>query len=123
MPFTVTSPFNTLSLGSGYATYHATAHGVGGLLYMKYTKGDEDGITIGLEYATYGLTAADFYKHVSINNSTRIVVPTTYIFTASGNYRLPITWTTEERYLKFTLTQYGVVTSTGTVVIDFREAE
>lgn len=123
MAFTITSTSNTLDIDSGAGTYIATAHGVGGLLYMKYTKGDEDGVTISISYATKGLVATDFYQHIAVNSSTRVVTPTTYIFTASGSYRLPVTWTTEERVLKFTFTQYGVTAATGTIDVDFREAE
>lgn len=123
MSFTLTSTSNTLDIVSLDATYMATSHGVGGLLYMKYTKGNEDGVTVTISYATKGLVLTDFYKHIAVNSSTRIISATSFIFTASGNYRLPITWTTEERVIKFTFAQYGVTTATGTLDIDFREAE
>jgi len=123
MGFTITSTYNTLDLSGSDATYDATAHGVGGLLYIKYTKGNETGVTISFSYKARGLAASDRYSHMSLNASTRIMTPTTYILNASGSYRIPFTWTAEETAVKFTFTQYGVTTATGTIDVDFREAE
>lgn len=123
MSFTVTSTFGTLVLDGLTAVYTATAHGQGGLLYVKYTKGNEDGIRIALSYGCKGLTRTDRYQHVSVNLSTRILAPTSYVITASGNYRIPVTWSTEEIYLTFTISTYGSITATGTIDMDYREAE
>ena len=123
MSFTIASDGGTLTIVGLVATYTATAHGAGGLLYIIYTKGDEDGVRIALSYKSKVHNTTELYQHVSINSSTRVLTPTTYILTASGNYRIPIMWTTEEVYLSFTFSQYGAVTATGTLDVDFREAE
>jgi hypothetical protein len=123
MPFTLISTYSTLSLAGLVATYTATSHGIGGILFVKYTKGNEDGVRIALSYGSKGLLSTDRYQHISLNSATRILSPTTYILNALGNYRIPITWTIEETYITFTFTQYGSVAATGTLDIDFREAE
>lgn len=123
MALTLTSSSGTLSIASNIATYTATAHGAGGLLYLKYTKGAEDGVRIYISYGSKYLNKLERYQHVSVNPSTRILTPTTYVVTVSGNYRIPITWTTEECNLTFTFIQYGSVAMTGDIAIDFREAE
>jgi len=105
------------------ATYTATAHGSGGLLYLIYTKGDEDGVRIALSYGSKLHNPVERFQHVSLNASTRILTPTTYVLTASGNYRVPITWTCEEKNLTMTFSQYGAVAATGTIDVDYREAE
>jgi hypothetical protein len=123
MPLTLQSTEGSLSISGLVATYTATAHGTGGLLYLIYTKGNEDGIRIALSYGSKQLNRTYRYQHVSLNSSTRILTPTTYVFTASGNYRLPITWSCEEINMTFTFSQYGAVTATGTVDAEYREAE
>ena len=123
MSFTLSSSYGTLSIAGLVATYEATAHGVGGILFVKYTKGNEDGARIALSYGSKGLLSTDRYQHVSLNSATRILSPTTYILNTTGNYRIPITWTIEEIYMTFTFSQYGAVTATGTINVDFREAE
>jgi hypothetical protein len=105
------------------ATYSATAHGAGGLLYVKYTKGNEDGVRISLSYGSRVFNKTERYQHVSLNSTTRILSATSYVLTASGNYRIPITWTSEEINLTFTFAQYGAVTATGSVDADYREAD
>jgi hypothetical protein len=122
MAFTLTS-LGSLSIVGLVATYNAKNHGVGGLLYVKYTKGDEDGVRISLSYKSREMTSTDLWQHVSLNATTRILTATSYVLTASGNYRLPITWTSEEIALIFTFAQYGVTTATGTIVADYREAD
>ena len=112
-----------MSVASLVATYRATSHGSGGLLYVIYTKGDEDGVRMALSYGSKMLNPTQRYQHVSLNASTRVLSPTTYVLTSSGNYRIPITWTTEENYLTFTFSQYGSTTATGTVDVEYREAE
>jgi hypothetical protein len=123
MPLTLASSNNTLAVVGLVATYAATSHGAGGLLYVKYTKGDEDGVRIALSYGSKYLNRTDRYQHVSVNLSTRIIAATSYVLTQSGNYRIPITWTVEEVNLTFTFSQYGSVAATGSIDADFREAE
>ena len=123
MPLTLASSQSTLALAGLVATYTATAHGAGGLLYVKYTKGDEDGVRIALAYGSKFLNKTDRYQHVSVNLSTRIIAATSYVLTQTGNYRIPITWTVEEVNLTFTFSQYGSVAATGSIDADFREAE
>jgi hypothetical protein len=123
MPLTLASTGKSLALDGLSATYTATAHGAGGLLYVKYTKGAEDGIRISLSYGSRIFNKSDRYQHVSLNSSTRILMPTSYVLTASGNYRIPVTWTCEEINLTFTFAQYGSVGATGTVDADYREAD
>jgi hypothetical protein len=123
MPLTLLSSGGTLSLVGAAATYTATSHGTGGLLYIKYAKGDEDGVRIALSYGSKYINRSERYQHISLNASTRILSPTTYVLTASGNYRIPITWTVEEINLTFTFSQYGAIVPTGTVDADYREAE
>ena len=123
MPLTLSSTGASLSLASLVATYTATSHGAGGLLYLTYTKGDEDGIRISLSYGSRVFNKSSRYQHVSLNSSTRVLTPTSYVLTASGNYRIPITWTCEEINLTFTFAQYGSVPATGSVDADYREAE
>lgn len=123
MALTLTSSDGTLSIAGLVATYTATAHGGGGLLYLKYTKGTEDGIRLALSYGSKYHSKTERYQHVSINASTRILTPTTYVFNVSGNYRVPITWTVEEVNLTFTFSQYGATDITGSMDVDYREAE
>ena len=123
MALTITSTIGTLSIVGLVATYSATAHGSGGLLYLQYTKGNEDGVRISLSYGSKIHNKTLRYQHVSLNASTRILTPTSYVLTSSGYYRIPIMWTCEETSLTLTFAQYGAVAATGTVDIDFREAE
>lgn len=123
MPLTLISTGASLSLDSLVATYTATSHGAGGLLYVIYTKGAEDGIRISVAYGSRIFNKSTRYQHVSLNSSTRVLTPTSYVLTSSGNYRIPITWTCEEINLTFTFAQYGAVGATGTVDADYREAE
>jgi hypothetical protein len=123
MPLALASSNSTLAVAGLVATYTATSHGAGGLLYIKYTKGDEDGIRIALSYGSKYLNRTDRYQHVSVNLSTRIIAATSYVLTQTGNYRIPITWTVEEVNLTFTFSQYGSVAATGSIDADFREAE
>jgi hypothetical protein len=104
------------------ATYHASAHGFGGLIFIDYTKGDEDGMEVAIECRSKGMGLTTYYQYVSVNSSTRILSALAYIIQATGKYRIPVTWTTEEDELRFTITQYGNITATGTVTLDFREA-
>lgn len=122
MALTLTSG-GTLSVNGLVVVYTATAHGSGGLLYLKYTKGAEDGLRVALSYGSKYHSVADRFQHISVNLSTRIIAPTSYVFTLSGNYRIPITWTVEEKNLTFTFSQYGAITITGSADVDFREAE
>jgi hypothetical protein len=123
MSLTIASSDGTLSISGLVATYTATAHGTGGLLYLKYTKGNEDGIRIALSYGSKWINKTERYQHVSLNASTRVLTPTTYVLTASGNYRIPITWTIEDMNMTFTFSQYGAITVTGSMDADYREAE
>lgn len=123
MALTLASTGSSLSVAGLVATYMATAHGSGGLLYIIYTKGDEDGVRISLSYGSRVFNKTLRYQHVSLNSSTRILTPTTYVLTASGNYRIPITWTCEEINMTFTFSQYGATEATGAVDVDYREAE
>lgn len=121
MALTVASGMGTLSVASLAATYNATAHGANGILYIKYTKGDETGVTVTLAYKAKGMVSTDLYSHVSVNSSTRVISATSFIMTASGNYRIPISWTSEEKSMVFTFAQYGVTEATGSVSVDYRE--
>jgi hypothetical protein len=123
MPLTLASTGASLAVVSLVATYSATSHGAGGLLYVKYTKGDEDGVRISVAYGSRVFNKTDRYQHVSLNSTTRVLSPTSYVLTSSGNYRIPITWTCEEINLTFTFTQYGSVTATGSIDADYREAD
>jgi len=123
MALTLLSTGASLSISGLVATYSATAHGSGGLLYVTYTKGDEDGVRISLSYGSRVFNKTTRYQHVSLNSSTRVLTPTSYVLTSSGYYRIPITWTCEEINLTFTFAQYGSTTATGSVDADYREAE
>jgi hypothetical protein len=123
MPLTLASTGASLSVAGLVATYSATSHGAGGLLYVKYTKGAEDGVRISLSYGSRVFNKTDRYQHISLNSSTRVLTPTSYVLTSSGNYRIPITWTCEEINLTFTFAQYGAVAADGSIDADYREAE
>lgn len=123
MALTITSAGGgNLSWSGDSGTYLASAHGFGGLLFIDYAKGDEDGISIAIECRSKGMGLVEYWQYVSVNSSTRILSPLQYIIQATGHYRIPVTWTTEEDALKFTIAQSGSVTATGTVTVDFREA-
>ena len=123
MGLALTSSCDSLVVVGTDATYTATAHGSGGLLYVKYIKGSEDGVRISLSYGSKFINPTERYQHISLNSATRVLSPTTYVLTASGNYRIPITWTVEEVNLTFGFSQYGAVAWDGSVDVDFREAE
>jgi hypothetical protein len=123
MAFTLSSSSGAIVVDGLVATYNATMHGIGGLLYVAYTKGAEDGVRIALSYGSKGVHVAERYQHVSVNLSTRILTPTSYVLTATGRYRIPVTWTREEINLTFTFSQYGAIEATGVIDVIFREAE
>ncbi len=75
-----------------YLTYN---HFEGVVFYIKYTIGTTTSATVTFTVIEPNLSATDEYKTVSLSGST--VAQTTYIFTASGNYRVPVPLTTGEK--------------------------
>lgn len=77
------------------ATYLTYNHYEGAMFYLKYTIGTTTSVTVTFTTIDPNLSATDQYKTVSLSGST--VTQTTYIFTAAGNYRIPVPLTIGEQ--------------------------
>ena len=86
-------------------------------MYLKYNKGDGTQVSIALTFIDPHLDPTDEYQEVYYG---ALMVPTVhaYVFTASGNYRIPIPMALGEKTIKATIT-FADGTSQ-TLVLDFR---
>lgn len=87
---------NSCTSGSGtvtgtdpsFAVSYKTNQDNGLVLYVKYTKGTEAGVTITFDVINSSLHATDKYRHVSLSGVT--LSPLTMTLFATGNYRIPL---------------------------------
>jgi len=87
---------NTCTSGSGtvtgtdpsFAVAYATQPNSGVVLYVKYTKGTEAGVTLTFDVINKSLHATDKYRHVSLSGVA--LSPLTMTLFATGNYRIPL---------------------------------
>jgi hypothetical protein len=120
MALVLTSPAQTIAIDSNDAIYYATAHGVGGYIYLTYTKGDETAIQVTLNYQTKTLNSTTYYTHVTSYAGT--LRPTAWTLNETGAYRIPYTIGAGEKRLKLSFSAIGG-TPTGTIAIDISDGD
>jgi hypothetical protein len=113
--FTITTPGVTVSINGNEAVFHATAHGVGGYIYLDYTQGDESALTVALSYLNKFLGGSSFFSHLT--SSAGVLAPTVYTLASTGKYRIPFTFGQNEKKMKMTFNHTGG-TPTGTIAVD-----
>ena len=118
MALTITSPSITVVISGNDAIFYATAHGVGGYIYLTYVKGDESALTMKLTYQNKSIGADAFFSHVTLRAGN--LSETLYTFSASGNYRIPFVFGQTEKRLKLTFGHVGS-TPTGTIGVDIAD--
>jgi hypothetical protein len=87
---------NTVTAGAGTVTgtdpsfivTKKTSQSNGVVLYLKYTKGTEAGITLTFDVINPSLHATDKYRHTQLSGST--LQPYSFSIFATGNSRIPI---------------------------------
>jgi hypothetical protein len=86
-------------------------------LYLKYSKGDGTSVAITLTFIDPDLNATDEYQQIYFDGT---MAPTvlTYVLSATGNYRIPVSMALGEKTVKATVTFADGTTQT--LVLDFR---
>jgi hypothetical protein len=117
---------NTVTSSTGVVTgtdpnfvvTHPTNSSMGSILYLKYTKGTESGITLTFDKLYPNLHATDVYRHVTLSGTALSAY--TMAITASGNYRIPIPVIAGERKIIVNVV-YGSSAQGGATVVNFIE--
>ena len=99
------------------ATYRSGSSS-GIILYLKYTKGTESGITLTFDKLVPSLSATDLYRHTTLNTTT--LSATTMTISASGNYRIPLPIIPHESKVVVNVV-FGSAAQSGAVVINLME--
>lgn len=118
MAYTITASVGTVA--GNDLTYNATAHSIGGFIYLTYTKGDETSTQIGISYQRKKPNDTGYYSHVTSYAGT--LQATSYSLTDTGNYRIPYTFGQNEAYMKLTFSNTGG-TPTGTLAVDIADGD
>jgi hypothetical protein len=98
-------------------TYRANAS-QGVILYLKYTKGGETGITLTFDKIVPSLSATDLYRHATLSGTALSAY--TMVITASGNYRIPLPVIPAESKVIVNIV-YGSANQGGALVANFLE--
>jgi hypothetical protein len=88
------------------------------VLYLKYTKGTESGITLTFDSINTSLSTADKYRHVSLSGTTLSAY--TMFISATGNYRIPLPIIPSEEKIAANIV-YGSAGQDGVLVVNFME--
>lgn len=113
---------NTTTSRTSLVAADVVTHAVGGSkdgvqCYVKYTKGSGGtNVSIQFTFINRSISASDEYVPIYLSSGTPTVL--TYVFTASGNYRIPVPLARSETTVKATLTYTGGTASSA--VVDFR---
>jgi hypothetical protein len=67
---------------------YKTQQSQGVVLYVKYTRGSDTGITITFDVLNTSLHATDKYRHTSLDGTA--LKAYTLVISTSGNYRIPL---------------------------------
>lgn len=102
-----------------FVVTYRTQQSQGVVLYVKYTKGSETGITITLDVINTSLHATDKYRHTSISGTA--LGSWTMVISGTGNYRIPIPVVAGESSIIANITFSGAGTD-GAVVANFMES-
>lgn len=102
-----------------FVVTYKTNNPEGLILYVKYTKGTESGITITFDSLNPSLHATDVYRHVSISGTTLSAY--TMTISATGNYRIPMPLIASEKRLIANIV-FGSAGQGGAVVCNFMES-
>jgi hypothetical protein len=119
MPFTVSSPKITGVVAGLVFTYKHGPNSNGIFLFVNYTKGDEDGITIAVAFINPRIHATNAYSAVKADASY-VLSPLTWTVSATAKLCIPIVVPTGVTQVVVTLD--GVSgTENGTITIDAEE--
>lgn len=91
----------------------------GVILYIKYTKGTEDSISITFDSINASLHATDKYRHIVLSGAALSAY--TMTISASGNYRIPIEIIQAETLI-YANVVFSAAAQDGAVVANFMEA-
>ena len=91
----------------------------GVILYVKYTKGTEDSISITFDSINTSLSSSDKYRHIVLSGSTLSAY--TMTISATGNYRIPIEVIPAENLIYANIV-FSAAGQDGAVVANFMEA-
>ena len=115
MANTLTS--RTSPVADGVVTHQVPGKASGVHLYLKYAKGDGTNVSIVLTFIDPDLHATDEYQPIYLD-AAMLPAVLSYIFSASGNYRIPVPMALGETIVKATVTFTDGATQT--LVLDFR---
>jgi hypothetical protein len=113
---------NTTTSRTSLVAADVVIHAVGGSkdgvqCYLKYTKGSGGtNVSIQFTFICRPLSTTDEYQPIYLAAGVPTVL--TYVFTASGNYRIPVPLARGETTVKATLIYTGGTASAA--VVDFR---
>lgn len=97
---------------------YKTQQSQGVVLYVKYTRGSDTGITITFDVLNTSLHATDKYRHTSLDGTA--LKAYTMVISASGNYRIPIPVVCGETTIYANITYGGG--ADGVTVANFQES-
>jgi len=99
-------------------THKMSTAAQGVVVYVKYAKGSETGITMTFEVINPSLSATDEYSYYTLSGTA--LGAQTITQTATGNYRIVFTKIESERTIIVNVV-FGSATQSGAVVVNFNE--
>jgi hypothetical protein len=115
----VTSTTGTKSgTDPNFIVAYRTQQSQGIVLYIKYTRATDTGITITFDVLNTSLHATDKYRHTALIGTA--LAAYTLVISASGNYRIPIPVITGETTVYANITYGGG--ADGVTVCNFCES-
>lgn len=121
MAFTVTSSVASVAVTPTTAIITLPNHGAGLAAYITYTKGTEGGIYIAPSVTHKEVSSTTYYQYVG-SDSLYALTPLKYSISATGSYRIPLTWIDGEDKLKLTFSAISGSAS-GTIDVEIRGGE
>lgn len=116
---TCTSSTGTVSgTDATFAVTYRPNSSAGAILYIKYTKGGEAGITLTFDTINRALSAMDKYRYPVLTGTAMSAY--TMVLTATGNYRIPLPLIPSETRLVANII-FGTANQGGVAVANFTE--
>jgi hypothetical protein len=116
---TCTSKTGTVSGTDGtFAVTYRPNASAGAILYIKYTKGSETGITLTFDTVNRALSTTDVYRYPVLSGTAMSAY--TMVITATGNYRIPLPLIPSEMKLVANVV-FASTNSGGVAVVNFTE--
>ena len=101
-----------------FTVAYTTSGSQGIIMYLKYTKGTETGITLTFDKKSPSLSSTDVYRHVTLTGTA--LSATSMVITASGNYRIPLPIVPAERTVIVNIV-FGSAAQDGVLAVNFLE--